>query len=82
MTTNGDFLLLGDVSRLLNIKPYRITYALTSGLVGEPQLRIKGQRVFQTQDLDRLAQHFGVRLEEKDDARDEQPTGCWRHKMK
>ena len=61
-------LLLSEVSRLLSIKPYRITYALTAGLVEEPALRIAGKRIFQADDVRRLAEHFGVELKEEGEA--------------
>jgi hypothetical protein len=56
--------LLGEAARLLKRKPYQIQYALTTGLVEEPTLRIGGKRVFQREDLHRLATHFGVDLRE------------------
>jgi DNA-binding transcriptional MerR regulator len=52
--------LLKDVARKLGIKPYRITYALSTRLVGEPSLRIGNKRVFSPEDVDRLAAHFGA----------------------
>ena len=53
-------LLLKDVARLLKVKPYQITYALTTGLVEEPKLRIANKRIFDAEDVARLAAHFGV----------------------
>jgi hypothetical protein len=53
-------LLLKDVARLLKVKPYQITYALTTGLVEEPELRIANKRIFQAEDVARLAAHFGL----------------------
>lgn len=58
-------MLLKDVARLLKVKPYRVTYALTTGLVPEPTLRITNKRIFQEEDVRRLADHFGVALKEK-----------------
>jgi len=55
-------LLLSDVARLLNIKQYRITYALETGLVAEPRLRIARNRVFLPDDVKRVADHFGVQV--------------------
>jgi prophage antirepressor-like protein len=57
--------LLKDVARTLGIKPYRITYALSTGLVGEPSLRIANKRIFYEADIHRLAKHFGVDLDKK-----------------
>ena len=58
-------LLLKDVARRLRIKPYRIVYALATGLVDEPALRIANKRIFQPDDVARLAVHFGVALKRK-----------------
>jgi hypothetical protein len=38
----------------------RIACALSVGLVPEPALRISNKRVFQQEDIDRLAAHFGT----------------------
>ena len=54
--------LLRDVARLLKVKPYQIAYALSVGLVPEPELRISNKRIFEEEDVERLAKHFGVDL--------------------
>jgi hypothetical protein len=59
----------GDVVRLLGVKPYRIEYALATGQVPEPKNRVFGKRAFQWQEVQALAEHFGVEL------KDEAPTG-------
>ncbi len=53
---------LGDVSRLLNIRPHRLEYAIANRLVREPVERIAGKRVFVPADVRRLATHFGIKL--------------------
>lgn len=53
---------LGDVSRLLDIRPHRLEYAIANRLVCEPAERIAGKRVFAPVDVRRLARHFGVKL--------------------
>ena len=53
-------LLLGDVAKLLGVKRHQITYALANGFVNEPEMRIARHRVFQPEDVARLAEHFGV----------------------
>ena len=63
MTTQDELLLLSDVSKMLGIKPYRITYALDTGLVDQPRLRVARTRVFSNEDVQRLAQHFGIHLD-------------------
>jgi hypothetical protein len=54
--------LLRDVARILKVKPYQVSYALSVGLVEEPKLRISNKRVFQEEDVQRLAAHFKVDL--------------------
>lgn len=51
-------LLLGEVAGLLGIRPHRIAYAIASGLIQEPDLRIGHKRVFQPDDVRRLEIHF------------------------
>ena len=51
---------LRDVARLLKVKPYQVTYALSVGHVPEPAVRINNKRIFAPDDIDRLAAHFGV----------------------
>ena len=53
-------LFLKDVSRLLDVKPYRITYALSVGLVPEPGRCFGNKRVFGPADVKRLADYFRV----------------------
>lgn len=62
--------LLRDVAKILKVKPYQIAYALSVGLVPEPALRISNKRVFQQEDLERLAAHFHVELKKR------QPAGA------
>ena len=52
--------LLRDVAKRLGVKPYQIAYALSVGLVEEPELRIANKRIFQEKDIERLAAHFKV----------------------
>ncbi len=65
--------LLREVSRLLKVKPYQIAYALSVGLVPEPELRISNKRVFQADDVQKLATHFGVDLGGKSANRKKDP---------
>jgi len=53
---------LKDAAAVLDIKPYRIGYVLAVKLVPEPVLRFGNKRVFNPQDIQRLADHFGVKL--------------------
>jgi DNA-binding transcriptional MerR regulator len=61
----GKLYLLSDVVRLVRKRPHQITYAITSGLLPEPQVRIGGRRIFQDEDIERIAQYFGVRLKKE-----------------
>jgi hypothetical protein len=51
---------LGEVARLLHRKPYHVTHALTTGKVHEPERRIGNRRLFSSEDVLRLANHFKV----------------------
>lgn len=57
-------LTMKDVARLLKIKAYRIDYVLGIGVVEEPELRAGNRRIFQQQDVERLAKHFGVKIDD------------------
>ena len=59
-------LSLKDVASRLNTQPYRIVYLLTTGKVPEPN-RVGGKRVFNTNDLNRIAKELGVEEVEKED---------------
>ena len=52
-------LSLKDVATRLNTQHYRIVYLLTTGKVPEPN-RVGGKRVFDTDDLNRIAKALGV----------------------
>ena len=66
----NDHLSLNAVARLLGVKPYRISYALAVGYVEEPALRIAGNRVFQSEDIQRLVEYFS-------DARSDKRVNKW-----
>jgi len=53
----------GEVSKLLAIKPYQLTYVLSLGIVPEPK-RLSGRRLFTKTDIERLRQHFSSKDEE------------------
>ncbi len=52
------YLTLREAAAVLKIKPYVLTYSITTGLVAEPALRVANHRVFQQEDMERLAKHF------------------------
>lgn len=51
---------LGDVSRVIGVARHRIEYAIANGSIPEPELRIANKRVFTTEDVQRIADYFGV----------------------
>ena len=51
-----------EVARLLGVKAYRVQYAIVHENVPEPQRRFGGRRVFEPEDVKRLAEHFHVKL--------------------
>jgi hypothetical protein len=50
--------LLGEVARLLKRRPHQVAYAISSGLVPEPKLRIGNKRILQAEDMKRLEMYF------------------------
>jgi len=66
---------LRDVARLLKVKPYQVTYALSVGHVPEPGTRINNKRVFQEDDIQRLAKHFGVEMRSKSGTKTHEAQG-------
>ena len=56
--------LLREVAMILNIAPHRVNYALVSGAVPEPAIRLGNRRIFQTEDIERLQKHFQNKKEE------------------
>jgi hypothetical protein len=67
------FFVLGEVAKLLVIKPHKITYALTSGHVPEPEMRLGNKRVFATEDVERIARHLRVAMPQDDLIEPEEP---------
>ena len=59
---NTQFFLLNDVSRILNVRPSKIAYLLSTRQVEEPALRLGQKRVFNWQDIQRLAAKLDVEL--------------------
>lgn len=56
--------LLSEVAGLLRKKPWQVVYAITSGMVPEPKLRIGNKRIFIPEDIGRLATHFGIAFDQ------------------
>jgi len=62
----NELLLLHEVSKRLGIIAHKLVYAITSGKVPEPRLRINNKRIFQPDDVKRLADFFGVKLKDQE----------------
>src|SRR5688572_7675655 len=56
---------VGEVARQLNLKPYRIVYAIATGQLPEPTFRFLGKRCFTTSDIQAIATHFGKIVQEE-----------------
>jgi DNA-binding transcriptional MerR regulator len=55
----------GQIARLVGVPAYRIEYAHTNTGLGEPAQRVMSKRLYTLADLRRVAQHFGVELDER-----------------
>jgi hypothetical protein len=60
-----ELLLLQDVAERLGVRYYRVVYAIKSGQVPDVRLRVGNRRVFQHDELCRLADFFGAKLSNK-----------------
>lgn len=52
---NQELFSLGDVARLLVVKPHRILYLLSVGAVAEPALRVAGKRLWAHEEIAALS---------------------------
>jgi hypothetical protein len=62
----NEMLLLNEVSKRLGLSAHKVSYAISSRKVPEPKLRIANKRIFQQEDVVRLAQHFGLLWDKED----------------
>ena len=65
---NQKLLGLGDVSKLIGVPKHRIEYGLSNGSIPEPKIRISNKRVFTTEDIQRIADYFGVTIKGKEES--------------
>jgi DNA-binding transcriptional MerR regulator len=54
----------GQVARLLGLRPHQIEYAHASQALAEPNFRFLGKRVYCAADVQRVAEHFGLTLDD------------------
>jgi hypothetical protein len=50
----------GQVSRLVGVRPYQISYAIVTGRLPEPTFRFLNNRCFTEAAVRKVAEHFGV----------------------
>lgn len=61
---NKQHFLLGEVARLVGVRPYQITYLISMGVIEEPQLRINNKRIFGPKDVEKIKRVFADRRAE------------------
>lgn len=54
----------GQVARLLGLRPHQLEYAHASQALAEPDFRFLGKRVYCSDDVRRVAGHFGLTLDD------------------
>lgn len=50
--------ILSEVSRLIGHKAHVITYAISTGHLPEPKLRIAGKRIFSESEVENIKKYF------------------------
>ena len=55
-------MLLNEVARELNVKAYQISYAISSGSLKEPTLRINNKRIFTIKDVNQIQKYFAGKM--------------------
>lgn len=55
----------GQVARLVGVPSYKIEYAHANNHLGEPTQRVMNKRLYTAADVRRVAQHFGIVLDEQ-----------------
>ncbi len=56
--------LLGDVARMLDVKPHKISYQYITRKLEEPKLRLGNKRIFTDGDVKSIAAALGIKKEE------------------
>ena len=54
-------MLLNEVAKELNVKAYQISYAISSGSLDEPTLRISNKRIFTKKDVAQIQKYFSAK---------------------
>ena len=52
-----------DLAKVIGVAEHRIAYAHRCGKLDEPKLKVAGKRIYSDADVERVAKHFDVDLE-------------------
>jgi hypothetical protein len=58
----NELLSTGQLARLIGVPLYKIAYAHLHQDLAEPACRILGKRMYDAEDVRRVAEHFGVTI--------------------
>ena len=53
--------ILSEVARIAGVKSHVVAYAISSGHLPEPCLRIAGKRIFSTKEVEAIKKYFASR---------------------
>lgn len=53
----------GEITKMLGVARHRIEYALANGYIAEARYRFLDKRVFDAEDVKRIADYFGVQVD-------------------
>ncbi len=53
--------ILSEVAKIVGVKAHVVAYAISSGNLPEPCLRIAGKRIFSTKEVEAIKKHFASR---------------------
>jgi len=56
---------LGDVARMLAVKPHKLHYLISTAAVAEPQLRVAGKRLWNPTEVAALAETLETQMAAK-----------------
>ncbi len=57
--------LLNDAAKQIGVKPYQLAYAVSSGLLPEPSLRLGNKRIFTESDVRDAKRYFAAKQQTK-----------------
>ncbi len=54
---------LGEVARIVNVPPYKVSYAISVGLLPDTAMRLANKRCFTQEEVNRVLRHFRPEIE-------------------